>query len=138
MRIYVAASSAELERYRAVRTALVMLGHEVYDWSAEHRPTTAMTRSERLDAARVDLDEIRRANAVLVLAPAARSDALVEMGYALAWRDAVWTLSDRRRGVIVSGLLAQRGIFAALADEEVDSDSDALDVLRQWGEEGRA
>jgi len=130
VRVYLAASSAELERYRAMLEALRSDGHDVWDWSAEHRPTAEMSAEDREIAACACLREMEAADAVVVLAPAVRSDALVEMGYALAYE----------MPLIVAGPLAQRGIFASFADAETESDVEALLVLRAWGgdEEARA
>lgn len=125
MRLYVAGASAEPERVAWAMDAARALGCEVFDWRAGFRPTAEMTREERAAAGFADFREIEFADLVWVLAPAGRSDSLVEMGYALAMRDIVRGTYDEAP-VIVSGPLAQRGIFAALADEEHDTDEAAL------------
>lgn len=133
--IYIAASShpSEHGRVTAAFAAARMLGLEPYDWRTGHRPTAEMTREERCEAAMADARAIERARLVWVLAPSVRSDALVELGYALAMRGIVHGTVDDSP-VIVSGPLAARGIFASLADSEHDSDAEALDAIRAWVE----
>lgn len=137
--IYIAASShpSERDRVTAAFTAARMLGLEPFDWRVSHRPTAEMTREERCEAARVDLDEIVHAKLVWVLAPSVRSDSLVEMGIALGYAAACGDSGVATMPIIVSGPLAARGIFAALADSEHDSDAEAIDAIRAWVE-GRA
>jgi len=134
--VYIAASShpSERDRVTAAFTAMRMLGLEPYDWRVRHRPTAEMTREERIEAARVDLDEIVNSGLVWVLAPSVRSDALVEMGIALGYAAACGDVGVEAMPIIVSGPLAARGIFAALADSEHDSDAEALDAIRAWME----
>ncbi len=145
MRIYIAASSAPSEhgRVTAAFTAARLAGITItLDWRVGHCPTVDMTAEERHAAAEADVVAITSADLIWVLAPPVRSDALVEMGYALALvetdvhRAAQWKVPRERR-LIVSGPLAARGIFAALADEEHDEDADAWDSIRARVEAGR-
>lgn len=133
MRIYVAASSAEVERVRWAMDAVRALGCEVYDWRVGHRPTEDLTREERRAAAYADLAEIRRPTVLWCLAPSGRSDARVELGYALA----MTVMGERPHEVIVSGQLRSRGIFASLA-REYDSDAEALAEIAALADRHRA
>lgn len=118
LRVYVAGASAEPERVRWAMDALRELGCEVYDWRVGYRPTEELTREERAAAARADLAAMDGADFIWCLAPAGRSDCLVELGYAVAWAG----LGTR---VLVSGPVTSRGIFAALLEEH-DEDEHAL------------
>lgn len=126
-RCYVAGSSRELPRVRAAMTALRMSGIEVtLDWTegAEGWPALVeMSESARLDAARADLSAIDRADVVLVLASPHRSECMVEMGYAMG------QLID----VVIAGPLADRGIFGACANDEFDTDAEAIAAVLARG-----
>lgn len=123
LRVYVAGASAEPARVAWAMAAVREAGAEVaLDWRIGHRPTAELTTAERYAAAVEDLRAIRGSDIVWVLAPRGRSDAAVEMGLALGARLAL----SGAPGVIVSGRVEWRGIFAALAGEEHDRDEDAL------------
>lgn len=118
--VYVAASSAEMERARAAIRALRLAGCEVYDWTLEHVPTPETTRTQRRDAERACTEALVEAEVVLVLAPTVRSDALVEFGIAIGRR----SMGSPVR-IVVAGPVAARGIFAESC-EVYESDVEAI------------
>jgi hypothetical protein len=111
MRVYVAASSKQLDRARMWMAALRAMGHTIsHDWTAsieergEANPPDA-TRDECWDWAIDDFAGIDTADVVWVLMPTTEGfGAAVELGYALALR----------KPVIVSGVW-NRSIFTAMA-----------------------
>lgn len=127
-RVYVAASSDELDRAEAAMAAVRAEGWEVTcDWVATiRRVGVANPRDVPRDArgfwaseAMVGVDE---ADAVWLLAPEAghARGAFVEFGYAFA----------RDKPIVVSGPTHACSIFTALVDE-VPTDAEGLAKLRE-------
>lgn len=92
MNVYVACSSREIPRARAVMATLVAAGHvNVHDWTPHvERAIANGTAEHMLDdgfalmCAKVDLDGVDRADALVFLAPTdAAKGAWVELGYAI-------------------------------------------------------
>ena len=127
MRVYVAGSSKELPRVRAAMTALRMSDVEVtFDWTEGAEswpPVESLSPGARAHAARLDVGAIDRADVVLVLASPHRSECMVEMGYAMG------QLID----VVIAGPLADRGIFGACANDEFDTDAEAIAAVLARG-----
>jgi hypothetical protein len=121
MRVYIAASSREVERVREAQRMLAEWGHDLtLDWLtpmlaliAEGIGDADLSREAQAEAASADLRAIDNADALWLLAPReATKGAWVELGYAL--RASV--------PVVVSG--GCPSIFCALADivaEDVDA-----------------
>lgn len=132
LRVYVAGASKEPERVRWAMDAVRALGCEItLDWlaviEAEGAANEGLTDAVRRRAARADLDAVGDADVLWLLAPSnASTGAWVELGAALSGR--AWAAHPG--GVIVSGPARHRCIFAALADEEHDTDEAALASLR--------
>lgn len=110
MRVYVAASSKQLDRARAAMAQLRAAGHTVtHDWPTiiEARGTANpldATDDERWDWAIDDLEGVKAADVLWFLVPAEEgAGAFVELGYALAIK----------KPVICSGAYA-RSIFTAM------------------------
>lgn len=123
-RIYVAGSSAQLERARAAMDALKERGYLVaHDWVTEvekvgsaNPPDAPMAKQAAW--AREDLQGVLFADYLWLLMPAEEGwGAAVELGYALA----------NSVPVIISGL-HNRSIFSSLAAERFDRDDQALDA----------
>lgn len=132
LRVYVAGSSAELDRARRVMDALRLEGVEVVStWLASIEAAGAanegLAADARQHAAETCLQEVASADVLLLLVPEGPSGigCGVELGYAMAWRGKT----------IVAAGRTERTIFAALCDEEHVSDAGAIAaVLRMAGE----
>lgn len=124
--VYVAGASAERERVRRAMDAVRAEGwHLTLDWlaviDAAGAANEGLDDRTRFLAAHEDLQAIRHADVVWLLAPEAQSTgAWVELGYALA----------QYLPVVVSGPASRRCIFASFADEH-DTDEAALEHLRR-------
>lgn len=124
MRVYVAGSSAQLERVRDAMDALIERGHTVtHDWAhlveevGEANPLDA-TDHERITWARDDLRGVNSADVLWLLMPTTEGfGAAVELGYALA----------HNIPVIVSGGIPKRSIFTVFG-RCYDRDDQALDA----------
>lgn len=111
LKVYVAASSKQLDRAKAAMQLLRLAGHSIaHDWVTEveavgsANPPDA-TNDERWDWAIDDLAGVKAADVVWFLVPDTEgAGAFVELGYALAIE----------KPVICSGLY-QRSIFTAMA-----------------------
>ncbi len=110
-KVYVAASSLQMDRARDVMAQLRAAGHEVvHDWCSiiEARGVanpSDSTQDERWDWAIDDLQGVKRADVLWLLVPAEEgAGAFVELGYALALG----------KPVIASGAYL-RSIFTAMA-----------------------
>jgi hypothetical protein len=123
--VYIAASSREADRVRRAQAMVQERGWTLtLDWLSEIEANLVrgvrdmeLSLDEQRRHAQADLDAIRRADAVWLLAPAEPTKgAWVELGYALA----------RSRPVVVSGptssIFEQLGVCVA-------EDGDAPDVL---------
>lgn len=128
LRIYIAGASKEPERVRHAMQRAADLGYEItYDWltavEVEGAANEGLADVKRKHYARADLDAIRAANVVWLLAPEGGSTgAWVELGFALALG----------RIVFVSGRSRQRCIFTSLALFEFDDDAEAIMALRSY------
>lgn len=141
VRIYIAGASKEPERVRGAMNMAKKLGLEItLDWlaniEAEGTANEGLDDEKRVRYSTADLDAVRRADWVWVLAPALTSPSAgcwVELGYALALtahsvegRDRHWKPSPR---IIVSGPGRVKCIFTSLAEREFDTDLEALAFL---------
>jgi hypothetical protein len=134
LRCYVAASSAEIPRARAMEQALREAGIEVVSrWIesveavGEANPRLA-TRVQRAEWAWLCLSAIESADVTWLLAPepGGHSDgAFCELGYTHAKSIEDASGHDYPRWLICSGD-TKRSIFCALADHEFDTDAEAL------------
>lgn len=117
MKIYIAGSSQELGRCeRAILFATSLGFHITYDWTSSVRSAIAqgvleheMPFEQRAHQARRDLDAVKDADAVVLLAPekgAPSRGCWVELGYALGL--------DRRVFCIRSPHTANEGLFESL------------------------
>jgi hypothetical protein len=138
LRVYVAGSSGELERVESVIATLRSSPgvHILHDWTKDVRAAraagfasdAALSDADAKSHALTDLDAVRGARVVLLLAPASPSfGAGVEFGVAI----------ERARrsflGVqtIVCGPFARSSIFTRLASEIRDTDAAGIaEVLR--------
>lgn len=138
LRVYVAASSREMDRARAAMTALRMHGVEVtVDWVAAIEAAGAanegLSDEDRQRYAREDLDGVCVADVVWLLMPTTpTAGAYVELGYALARREVQDDSDCTRTPIVISGPGQERCIFAALADRCVATDADALAAVLAW------
>lgn len=127
LRVYVAASSKELERAKWAMAQVRALGHDItHDWvrcveqEGEANPAAA-TLSQCQKWAWDDLEGVSNADVVWVLMPDQDGfGAGVELGYAL---------SNPYMRIICSGP-TRRSIFSALADNCFPNDSDVVEELR--------
>jgi hypothetical protein len=130
MRIYVAASSKELDRAKWAINELRALGHTVtHDWPAEvekvgsANPTDA-TIDEAASWSIEDLDGVDDAEVLWLLVPEADGfGAGVELGYAICLRDRTFDAPPIH--IVCSGPYL-RSIFTSLADALYMTDMDAL------------
>jgi nucleoside 2-deoxyribosyltransferase len=132
VRIYLAGASANIAVCEYWMAQLRTRGHTItLDWTVPIRENAAAGRTdaalsvvEKRHYARADLDAIKSADMVWVLAPAGPSTgAWVEMGYALALRPtslAPW--------LVVSGP-HDRCIFASLASQTFSDHAQAFDWI---------
>ncbi len=129
MKIYVAASSKELERAKAAMAAVEALGHTIsHDWvkcveeEGEANPVSA-THTQRANWAEDDLAGVQEADVLWLLMPEdAGFGAGVEFGYAL---------SKPWKRIVVSGAF-ERSIFPALANACYTDDDAALEQEFSW------
>ncbi len=140
--VYVAGSSAEIERARSavalLETASETLPIEVVStWidaiEAAGTANEGLSPAARREAARTCLEEVREADVFLLLVPSGPSGigSGVELGYAMALRDE----NPLRARILIASGRTERTIFAALCDEEHASDSEAIAaVVRMAGE----
>ncbi len=110
MKVYIGGGSDEREQVQSMMSALRARGIEItFDWTQSEGYSRDMVPAERREQARLDLEGVRSADIVWIMAPAQKSEgSAVEMGAALALR----------KRVIVSGPHARRTsrIFALLAE----------------------
>jgi hypothetical protein len=136
MRVYVAGSSAELDRCERVIAALRAGGCTItFDWCAQMREFAArglcdasLDDHEARRCAETDLTAVELADAVLLLAPeTATRGAWVEFGYAIA----SFSYGHDRglRSLYVSGSAARQSIFTRCADALFLSDDDAVSAI---------
>ena len=125
-RVYVAASSKELERAENAIQALLDLGHSVaHDWPAMIRRVGSANpadASPELNAqwANEDLAELESSEVLWLLMPAEGGfGAAVELGFALGKED---------MHIVVSGPAVRRSIFTSLACAEYATDAEALEA----------
>lgn len=129
MRVYVAGASKETTRVRWAMDAIRAAGHEITcDWLAAIEEAGAsnegLSDDDRRRYAREDLDAVLAADVLWLLAPwNASTGAWVELGCALGVATIEVGLAPI---IIVSGPARMRCIFAALADQEHDTDGAAL------------
>lgn len=137
LRVYIAASSREMDRARAAMFALRAWGCEITeDWVAAIEAAGAanegLSDEDRRRYAGADLRGVADADVFWLLAPETPSAGCwVEMGYALS--HTTWGQSPAR--IIVSGPGRARCIFAALADVEVDTDAAGLEAVLAMAKE---
>jgi len=139
VRIYIAGASKEPARCREAMTMAKKLGLEItLDWlaviEAEGAANEGLDDEKRQRFSRADLDAVRRADWVWVLAPALTSSSAgcwVELGYALAVFDknlhvmfSTHPVAGPR--IIVSGPGRVKCIFTSLAEKEFETDLEAL------------
>lgn len=121
-RIYVASACEDMQRARSVMTALRARGHEItFDWTP-HVEAFGSGGGPRRQNAERDLDGVRRAEVVLVLAPAEKHVGCgmwIELGAALA-------LAKR---AVITGVLRDRTIFSDLAEARFATDEEAIEYL---------
>lgn len=127
MKIYVAGSSAELDRVSAFMSRLRAAGHEItHDWTAAIRdsgkPANGLSRGESEDAAWKCRDAIDRSDVFVFLAPITVSEgAWFEFGFAVGGCVRALIVGERPRSIF-----AYSGSYAATED-------DALAMLAEWG-----
>lgn len=111
MKIYVAGSSRDLPRARAMMDALRARGHEIaFDWVAHidrsgGRSNRGLNIIERFDASTMCLDGVRHAEVVALLIPADDAPgkgAWVELGYAIARGMTVHAIGDVDSSIFTS------------------------------------
>lgn len=141
-RVYVAASSTEIERARAavalLETASETLPIEVVStWidaiEAAGTANEGLSPAARREAARTCIEEVRKADLFVLLVPHNPSGigCGVELGYAMALRGG----NTLRAPVLIASGRTERTIFASLCDEEHASDVEAIAaVVRLAGE----
>ena len=126
LKVYVAGSSAEVERAERVIASLRAMGHVVtFDWTRSVREYRSQGyRDADLDDDRCamiaseDLDAVRRADALLFLSPEEpTTGAWVELGCAL---------NLANMAILVSGKTARNFLFTRLADYIFDDDEAAI------------
>lgn len=134
-RIYVAGASKEPTRVRDAMGCAREAGFDLtLDWLAAIEKAGAanegLSDGDRRHYAADDLAAVADADFVWLLAPDnASTGAWVELGYAIALRDAIG--SSPRPRIVVSGRARVRCIFAAFADYESDNDANALAWLTE-------
>lgn len=123
-RIYVAGSSAEMERAHWAMNRVVDAGYTLtMDWVREIREAgstnpSGWSRKQKRAAALKALGAVEKASVVWLLVPAKPSiGAWVELGYAF----------PAGKQVVASG--KHVSIFDCLADEHFDTDEEALEAL---------
>lgn len=124
LRVYVAASSRELERAKWAMAQIRAMGHEIsHDWvrcveeEGEANPSAA-TLDQCEKWAWDDLEGVENADVIWLLMPDAGGfGAGVELGYAIGM--------DREIRIVASGP-TRCSIFTALADACYPNDEDAL------------
>jgi len=126
--VYVAGSSAEIDRARAATERLRAAGLVVVStWPdvvaavGDANPPDA-SRKDRAEWARTDLDEVTVADIVLLLCPheSAGRGAYLEAGYAL-----------RQGKPVYAAGRTEQSVFCALMSEHV-LDEDAIDAIVEW------
>lgn len=132
LRVYIAGAARELDRAKwAIAEARKIAGVEITrDWTPDIDAANAAGKRDadyspemRAEYASADLQAVRRADVVWLLAPKEGGrGAWVEYGHALSCMDAT---------TIVSGAHALDSIFTELATYCEASDLDALNVIRQ-------
>lgn len=136
MRVYVAASSAELSRAKEAMRQLRAAGHQVtQDWVAEIEAVgaanpTGAAKSKRVKWSASCLYGVEQADAIWLLMPETEGfGAAVELGYAIGerrfrmWEDED---GDRKLRIVVSGPSHERSIFTAMADVAYPTDAAAF------------
>ena len=119
-KLYVAGSSRELDRARAVVATLSRHFEIVSTWIAAVESAGAENPTDRATRLRC-LDELDRADTLLLLVPREENHshgAFFELGYAVA----------TRKRTVASGLTG-RSIFCVQCEEEFESDRHAIDWL---------
>jgi hypothetical protein len=131
-RLYLAASSRELDRAEAARDYARSLDVEVYDWMALVRANIAagrtdadLTPHERQRHALGDLRGIADARVFVLLATPHESEARVELGFALALRKPV---------VISRETCARVRLFDVLGAHECATDQAAVTLAKFLGQ----
>jgi hypothetical protein len=131
VRLYVAASSTELDRAEAFMTAARLLGFEItFDWVSKIREVGAANPADAPLALQAqwsarDLAAIAVCEVFVLLAPLDRSPArgaFVELGSAV-------TLA--KPSIVVRSPLCH-SICQALASAQAGTDAEALAILRRW------
>ena len=130
MKIYVAGSSAELDRASNAMAFVRGRGHEItHDWVADiqreriegGREDHELGPHEQMAFARADLQGVTAADLLWLLVPDTTSTgAWVELGWALA----------RSKKIIASGKHAAGNIFCSLAHQTFSGDQLAREYLR--------
>lgn len=126
MRIYVAGASAEIERARRMRDALLAEGHEItFDWTVDFESNEGLSDVQRGAYADADFQGVAMANRVVLLVP--RSPKLTQGAW---WEGGVADALEIP--IIASGRPEDRAknIFLAHAIE-VDTDEEAVDLCRE-------
>jgi hypothetical protein len=136
MKVYVAGASAEIERARRVRDALLRDGHEItFDWTTDFESNEGLSNAQRAAYADADFQGVVLANCLVLLVPIAP---MLTQG---AWWEG--GVADARCiPIIASGRPEDRvkNIFLSRAIE-VDTDEEAVafcredDVLRRFKEQ---
>lgn len=147
MKVYVAASSSEMERAKNAIAMLTAIGIECTSrWVAtiervgDANPAEA-TREDRVQWAQDNLDDIERSDAVWMLAPSPgvmSHGAFFELGFAIALRNNRAFLEGVLTPRIVASGGDHRWVFLALADFVEPNDAMGLDaVVELFHEEAR-
>lgn len=137
--VYVAGSSAELDRARRVMAALRMGGVEVVStWLESIEADGGLTNeglpgSIRRDRSQACLREVSDADVLLLLVPHGPSGigCGVELGYAIALRDE----SPFRSPRLIAAGRTERTVFASLCDEEHPSDGEGIRAVLRLARE---
>ncbi len=142
MKIYIAASAAEIERARAMRRELLALGFDVVSTWIENvdkvgasNPRDA-TREQRSTWAKQDLMEVMSAEVIWFLVPDVKAPTRggwVELGFAYGITRFRLALEQPPIEMIFSGDTKQ-SIFTALGIE-IETDEQALAFLREYREQ---
>jgi hypothetical protein len=132
MRIYVAGSSAEIDRARAFIAAVREIPGAAItmDWPAFMEASGAADHElpiERLvEGAEEDLRGVMEADVVVLLAPTGPASRGLQTELGIAGCNATLAVGDTTRPVIARGL----GLFGVLVNEWAPSDAEALAWLR--------
>ena len=135
MKVYVAASSQEMPRAKAVITAIREAGHEItHDWVAvieqvgSANPEHATVEDQR-KWSKEDLDGAFNAEALVLLSPnkGTAQGAFTEFGYVLGLNRAD---EKHYRPVIAVKVPACHSIFLSMADYILTSDIAVLQALK--------